>query len=151
MLARGLALKLSEALGQSVIVESRPGANGIVGAQRRPLGPRWLHHAADTGSHTASHVAKNLPYDALKDFAPITQLAGSYGLALITTRPFNTVAELVAAAKAKPGTLSYGTSGIGNLTHVSGRLFEVRAGISRSRCPTTRPRCCRIPCRVTSA
>jgi tripartite-type tricarboxylate transporter receptor subunit TctC len=93
-----------------------------------------------TGSHTANpHVAKNLPYDAIADFAPITQLAGSYGLALITTLPVNSVAELVELAKSKPGTLSYATSGVGNLTHVSGRLFEARAGISLISVPYNTP------------
>lgn len=141
VLARGLAQKLSEALGQPVIVESRPGANGIVGAQSvARSAPDGYTMLLTTGSHTANpHVAKNLPYDAIKDFAPITQLAGSYGLALITTRPFNTVAELVADAKKKPGTLSYGTSGVGNLTHVSGRLFEARAGISLISVPYNTP------------
>ena len=141
VLARGLAQKLSEALGQPVIVESRPGANGIVAAQSvARSAPDGYTMLLTTGSHTANpHVAKNLPYDAVADFAPITQLAGSYGLALITTLPVNSVAELVALAKSKPGTMSYATSGVGNLTHVSGRLFEARAGISLISVPYNTP------------
>lgn len=141
VLARGLGQKLSEALGQPVIVESRPGANGIVAAQSvARSAPDGYTMLLTTGSHTANpHVAKNLTYDAIADFAPITQLAGSYGLALITTLPVNSVAELVAMAKAKPGVLSYATSGVGNLTHVSGRLFEVRAGISLISVPYNTP------------
>ena len=141
VLARGLAQKLSEALGQPVIVESRPGANGIVAAQSvARSAPDGYTMLLTTGSHTANpHVAKNLPYDAVADFAPITQLAGSYGLALITTLPVNSVAELVALAKSKPGTMSYATSGVGNLTHVSGRLFEARSGISLISVPYNTP------------
>ena len=141
VLARGLAQKLTEYLGQSVIVESRPGANGILAAgamaKAPPDGYAFLF---TTGSHTANpHVAKDLPYDALKDFAPITQLAGSYGLALISNLPVKSAAELVELARKKPGQLSYATSGVGNLTHVAGRLFEVRAGIQMIAVPYNTP------------
>ncbi len=141
VLARGLGQKLSEALGQPVVVEARPGANGILGAQSVARSPAdGYTMLLTTGSHTANpHVTKSLPYDAIKDFAPISQIAGSYGLALITTMPVNSVAGLVALAKAKPGTLSYGTSGVGNLTHVAGRLFEARAGISMIAVPYNTP------------
>lgn len=141
VLARGLALKLTEYLGQPVIVESRPGANGIVGAQSVAKSPPdGYTMLLTTGSHTANpHVAKNLPYDALKDFAPITQLAGSYGLALLTNLPVNNVDEFIAYAKQRPGTLSYGTSGVGNLTHVAGRLFEARTGVSMISVPYNSP------------
>jgi tripartite-type tricarboxylate transporter receptor subunit TctC len=141
VLARGLAQKLTEYLGQPVVVETRPGANGIVGAQMVAKSPAdGYTMLLTTGSHTANpHVSKNLPYDAVADFAPISQLAGSYGLALLTNLPVNSVAELVALAKQKPGALSYATSGIGNLTHVSGRLFEVRAGIELISVPYNTP------------
>ena len=141
VLARALAVKLQEYLGQSVIVESRPGANGIVGAQSvarsEPDGYTML---LTTGSHSANpHVAKTLPYDAIKDFAPISQIAGSYGLALITNLPVKSVAELIALGKEKPNRLSYGMAGIGNLTHVTARLFEVRTGITMVAVPYNTP------------
>ena len=131
VLARGLAQKLHEALGQPVVVEARPGANGVVAAtavaRSAPDGYTML---LTTGSHSANpHTMKNLPYDALKDFTPITQLAGSYGLALLTSLPVKSVAELTALAKQKPGKLTYATAGVGNLTHVAGALYEKRAGI----------------------
>jgi tripartite-type tricarboxylate transporter receptor subunit TctC len=131
VLARALAQKLTENLGQPVIVENRPGANGIIGAsyvaKSAPDGYTFL---ITTGSHTANpHVSKDVPYDALKDFAPITQLAGSYGLVLLSNLPVKSVADLVELAKKKPGQLTYSTSGVGNLTHVAGRLLEARAGI----------------------
>lgn len=131
VLARALAQKLTEYLGQPVIVENRPGANGIIGAsyvaKSAPDGYTFL---ITTGSHTANpHVSKDVPYDALKDFTPITQLAGSYGLVLLSNLPVDSVASLVTLAKSKPGQLTYSTSGVGNLTHVAGRLLEARAGI----------------------
>ncbi len=131
VLARGLAQKLTEQLGQSVIVEARPGANGIIGANSvAKAPPDGYTFLITTGSHTANpHVAKDLPYDALKDFAPISQLAGSYGLVLLSNLPVKSVAELIELAKKKPGQLTYSNSGVGNLTHVAGRLFETRIGV----------------------
>ena len=131
VLARALAQKLTENLGQPVIVENKPGANGIIGAsyvaKSAPDGYTFL---ITTGSHTANpHVSKDVPYDALKDFTPITQLAGSYGLVLLSNLPVKSVGGLVELAKKKPGQLTYSTSGVGNLTHVAGRLLEARAGI----------------------
>jgi tripartite-type tricarboxylate transporter receptor subunit TctC len=82
-------------------------------------------------------VAKNLPFDVLKDFAPVTQLAASYGLALVTNLPANSVTELVDLAKKKE--LSYATNGVGNITHVAGLLFEVRAGIKMLPVPYNTP------------
>lgn len=137
VLARGLAQKLTEYLGQSVIVESRPGANGILAstavAKSEPDGYTML---LTTGSHVANPIVqKHVQYDPVKDFAPVTLLTQSYGLALVSNLPASSLADIVALAKAKPGTLTYATSGVGNLTHVAGRLFEVRAGVSMTAVP----------------
>ena len=141
ILARALALKLSQSLGQPVIVENRPGANGIVAAgsiAKAPPDGYTLH--ITSGAHIANaHVAKDLPYDVIKDFAPVTQLAASYGLALITNLPVKSVAELVALAKQKPGQLSYATNGIGNITHVAGLLFEARTSTKMVPVPYNTP------------
>ncbi|MBN8991427.1 MAG: tripartite tricarboxylate transporter substrate binding protein [Rhizobiales bacterium] len=141
VLARGLAQKLSDSLGQPVIVEARAGANGIIGTQSVAKSPPDGYTILlTTGSFTANpNVSKTPPYDVFKDFTPITQLAGSYGLALLTNLPANSVAELVAAAKQKPGTMSYATSGAGNLTHIAGRLFERRAGLDLIAVPYNTP------------
>ena len=141
VLARGLAQKLSEYLGQAVIVEARPGANGIIGtvsvATSAPDGYTML---LTTGSFTANpHASKDVKYNPLKDFAPITELAGSYGLALLTNMPVNSVADVIKEAKSKPGVLTYATSGYGNLTHVAGRLFEQRSGIKMIAVPYNNP------------
>jgi tripartite-type tricarboxylate transporter receptor subunit TctC len=93
-----------------------------------------------SGAHVANaFVSKNLSYDPIKDFAPVTQLAASYGLALITNLPVNSVAELVALAKSKPGKLSYATNGVGNVTHVAGLLFEKRTGAKMVAVPYNTP------------
>jgi tripartite-type tricarboxylate transporter receptor subunit TctC len=139
ILARALAQKLSESLGQSVIVENRPGANGIIAAgQIAKAAPDGYTLHITTGAHIANaFVAKELPYDPLKDFAPVTQLAASYGLALITNLPVKSVPELIALAKQKP--LSYATNGVGNITHVAGLLFEARTGVKMTAVPYTTP------------
>ncbi|MDC7788345.1 tripartite tricarboxylate transporter substrate binding protein [Rhodoplanes sp. TEM] len=141
VLARGLAQKLTEYLGQSVIVESRPGANGILAsttvAKSEPDGYTML---LTTGSHVANPIVqKHVQYDPVKDFAPVTLLAQSYGLALVSNLPARTTADIVALARQKPGALTYATSGVGNLTHVAGRLFEARAGITMTAVPYNTP------------
>jgi tripartite-type tricarboxylate transporter receptor subunit TctC len=140
-LSRGLAQKLSDYLGQSVIVETKTGANGIVGATTvARAAPDGYTILLTTGSHTANpHVTAKLPYDALGDFAPISQIAGSYGLVLLSNLAVKSLPELVALAKTKPDGLSYATSGIGNLTHVAGRLLEARAGIKLVAVPYNGP------------
>lgn len=141
VLARGLAQKLTEYLGQSVIVESRPGANGILAsttvAKSEPDGYTML---LTTGSHVANPIVqKHVQYDPVRDFAPVTLLAQSYGLALVSNLPARTTADIVALARQKPGSLTYATSGVGNLTHVAGRLFETRAGITMTAVPYNTP------------
>jgi tripartite-type tricarboxylate transporter receptor subunit TctC len=141
VLARALAQKLSDSLGQSVIVESRPGANGIIAstavAKADPDGYTML---LTTGSHIANAIVqRHITYHPINDFAPATLFALSYGLALVSNLPVNSVAEIVDLAKKKPGQLTYATSGIGNLTHVAGRLFEARAGISLTAVPYSSP------------
>jgi tripartite-type tricarboxylate transporter receptor subunit TctC len=141
ILARALALKLNQSLGQPVIVENRPGANGIVAAGSiAKAAPDGYTLHVTSGAHIANaHVAKDLPYDVIKDFAPVTQLAASYGLALITNLPVTSVAELVALARQKPGQLSYATNGVGNITHVAGLLFEARTNTKMVPVPYNTP------------
>ncbi len=130
ILGRALAAKLQQSMGQPVVLENRPGANGIVAtgavAKAPPDGYTLL---ITSGAHIANaFVTKELPFDVINDFAPVTQLAASYGLALITNLPVNSVPELIALAKSKPGRLTYATNGIGNITHVAGLLFDARTG-----------------------
>ena len=141
ILGRALAQKLTDSLGVPVILENRPGANGIIAAtaiaKAEPDG--YTIHIT-TGGHIANaFVTKSLPYDVLKDFTPVTQLAASYGLALITNLPVKSVAELVALAKQKPGTLTYATNGVGNITHIAGLLFDARSGTKMIPVPYNTP------------
>jgi tripartite-type tricarboxylate transporter receptor subunit TctC len=141
VLGRALTQRLSEALGQSVVLENRPGANGIVAAgaiAKAPPDGYTMH--ITSGAHIANaHVSKDLPYDVIKDFAPVTQLAASYGLALITNLPVRSIPELIQLAKSRPGQLSYATNGIGNITHIAGLLFEARTGTKMIAVPYNTP------------
>jgi tripartite-type tricarboxylate transporter receptor subunit TctC len=141
VLGRALAAKTSESLGQPVVVENRPGANGIVaGGVIAKSPPDGYTVMITSGAHIANaFVAKSLPFDVLKDFAPVTQLAASYGLALVTNLPVKSVHELIALAKSKPGKLTYATNGVGNVTHVAGLLFDARTGTKMVAVPYNTP------------
>ncbi len=131
VLARALADKLQQSLGQPVIVESKPGAGATLGAdyvaKAKPDGYTLLVGAVH---HTiASSVYKKLPYDFQKDFAPITTIALVPNVLTVNAgNPAKTVAELVAQAKAQPGKLNYGSNGNGTAQHLIGTQFENLTG-----------------------
>lgn len=131
VLARTLGDKLSQSLGQAVIVESRPGAGATLGAdyvaKSRPDGYTLLIGAIH---HTiATSVYKNLPYDFQKDFAPITTIALVPNVLVVNaSTPARSVAELVALAKAQPGKLTYGSNGNGTAQHLIGTEFQNLTG-----------------------
>lgn len=131
--ARALADSLHKTTGRQVIVDNRPGAGGLIGtaevARAKPDGSVLLF---TTGGHTTNAVLyTKLPYDSLRDFTPITQIDKSPGFVLLVRAdsPYNSVAQLIQAAKGKPGTISYGSWGTGNTTHLIGELFTRAAGI----------------------
>ena len=131
--ARVVAQKLTDAWGQQFIVDNRPGANGIIGleagARAKPDG-YTLALGVPSSLTMNPYVYKSLPYDTLRDFAPITQTASNtFGLVINPALPVKTVRELVALAKSRPGELSYGSFGIGNQTHLGGELFSSQIGI----------------------
>ncbi|HEX2216703.1 MAG TPA: tripartite tricarboxylate transporter substrate binding protein [Xanthobacteraceae bacterium] len=133
LVGRPLAQKVSEAIGQTIVIENRPGANGIIGtnavAKSAPDGYTMLQ---TTGSFTANpSMVKNMPYDPLSDLAPITQIAESYGLLLMvpTNSPIKSLADLVERAKKEPGKLNYAITGFGNITHVTVEFFKKLADI----------------------
>ena len=132
VLARALADKLQQSLGQPVIVESRPGAGATLGAdyvaKAKPDGYTLLIGAVH---HTiASSVYKKLPYDFQKDFVPITGLALVPNVLVVNAgaTPAKSVAELVAAVKAHPGQWSYGSNGNGTAQHLIGTQFQNATG-----------------------
>jgi tripartite-type tricarboxylate transporter receptor subunit TctC len=138
VLARALAEKLTTSLGQTVIVESKPGAGATLGAdfvaKSKADGYTLLMGAVH---HTiAPAVFKKLPYDLQKDFAPITTVALVPNVLTISAmNPAKTVAELVAQAKAAPGKLNYGSNGNGTAQHLIGTQFEAVNGIEIAHIP----------------
>jgi len=133
LLTRVVAQKLTESLGVQVVVEDRPGAGGNIGAElvakAPPDGYVLLMGNASTLAINAS-LFKQLPYDPSGSFAPISLVAE---VPLILTvnpaTPFRTVQELIAAARAKPGSLNYGLGGNGSTTHLGMELFKSMAGV----------------------
>jgi tripartite-type tricarboxylate transporter receptor subunit TctC len=131
--ARIVAQKVSASVGQSVVVENKPGAGGSVAtdhvAKSAPDGHTIL--LGSVGSLTVNpHLIKNLPYDPFRDLAPIT-MAVEFANVLVVhpSVPAGTLAEFVKLAKDKPGTLTYGSSGIGGAGHLAGELLKIMAGI----------------------
>jgi tripartite-type tricarboxylate transporter receptor subunit TctC len=137
--ARVLAQKLSELWGQQVVVEDRPGANAIIGmdyvAKAAPDG-YTIVYAPITSVTTNAFIYKSLPYQPLRDFAPITQATENpLGAVAFPGSGIKTIKDLVARAKAEQGKLNYGTFGIGNLTHLMGVLLSSAAGIEMTHVP----------------
>lgn len=141
VLARAFAKEMSEDLKQPVVVENMTGSNGVLAstnvARAQPDGYTLLFV---TGSHVANAaIGKNIGYDPITDFSPVFMFAQSYGLALITSLPVSSVANLVDLAKSKRGQLTYATSGLGNITHVAGVLLQKYADISLIDVPYNSP------------
>ncbi len=133
IVARVLALKLSEAMGQQVVVDNRPGAGGSIGADIVAKSPPdgYTMVTAVTGIMAINQfLYRKLPFDPEKDFAPVTQV-GSLPLILVVhpSLPAKSVREFIAIAKAKPGQLNYGSSGVGTATHMTTELFKTMAGV----------------------
>lgn len=132
VLARGLAQKLSEDLGQPVIIDNRPGANTNLGtemvARAAPDGYTLL--LTVNGLTINPSLYGNLPYDPIKDFAPVSLIATSpLVLVIHPSLPTRSVQELIALAKSKAGQLLYGSLGNGSLAHLAGEMFNTMASV----------------------
>jgi tripartite-type tricarboxylate transporter receptor subunit TctC len=139
VVARAIGQKLSEAWGQPVVIDNRPGAGGNIGAdlvaKSPPDGYTILEGALSTHAVNISLYGK-LPYDPIKDFAPISLVAVTPNvLVLNASTPFNTVPELIAYAKANPGKLSFGSGSNGSAGHLAGELFKTEAHVDMVHVP----------------
>ncbi len=139
ILSRDFAAKLGEELKQQVIIENKPGAGGTIGADLvAKAAPDGYTLTIGTSSNHAIAVSlyKKLPYDPIKDFAPITMLAVSQNVVVINPAlPANNIKELVAYAKANPGKLNFGSSGNGTISHLTGEMFNTLNGTQITHIP----------------
>jgi tripartite-type tricarboxylate transporter receptor subunit TctC len=124
--ARTVAQKLGERLGQQVVVDNRPGAAGNIGMELTAKAPAdGYTMVLVSASHTVNRSLQKLSYDLLRDFAPVSQItAQPYCLTVHPSVQAHTVKELLALARAKPNTLTYGSSGTGGLSHLAGAMLS---------------------------
>ena len=132
-LARVIGERLQTALGQSIVIDSRPGAGGNIGAAfvaRAPADGHTLLIGTDAMMTSNLHLYRSMAFDPAKDFEPITN-AGANIIALAVNHmvPVNSVAELIAYAKSKPGSLKFGSSGMASPHHLAGELLKLKTGI----------------------
>lgn len=133
VVARQLAENLTRMWGQRVIVENKPGAAGTIASRQlvtaAPDGRTLIIVASGHAINELIH--ENLPYKTVGDFTPIAQVADIPNVLLVPKdSPYRTVADLIAAAKDKPGALTYGTAGIGTSVHLAGEMFKFMTGVS---------------------
>jgi tripartite-type tricarboxylate transporter receptor subunit TctC len=134
--------QVAKQVNQPIVVENRPGAGGTIGvaavAKAAPNGNTILVHSSSFSSAYSLH--KNLPYDTLNDFAAVVAL-GKTPTVLVTapSKGFKTVADLTAAAKAKPGAMNFASAGIGSVSHLAAERFRLSAGIDAQHIPFRGP------------
>ena len=131
--ARVMLPRLSEDLGQPIVTENHAGASGIIGSDlvaKAPADGHTLLMGTSAILVTVPFLNRNVPFDVLKDFTPVSQLLGIVStLAINPALPVKNVAELVEYAKKNPGKLTYGSTGVGTLPHLNGEIPKVTAGI----------------------
>lgn len=131
--ARITAQRLPEFLSQPVVVDNRPGGGGVIGADivaKAPADGHTLLVASVGLMAILPFLQDKLPYDAFQDFVPITNLVGGPTVLIVhPSVPVRTVKELIALARARPGQLTYGSTGPGQMSHLSGELLKRQAGI----------------------
>ena len=138
ILARTLGDVVSRQWGQPVVVENRPGAGGVVASQTLVTSPPdgYTLIVVASGHATNPFLYPKIPYDTFKDFAPISLLASSPNILLVRAdSPFKTLGDMIARARAKPGSLSFGHAGTGTSTHLAGELLKNLARIDLNAIP----------------
>ena len=132
VVTRIIAQKMSQGLGQPVVVENRAGANAIVGSQvvAQSAADGYTLLAASNGNAVNVSLYKDLPFDMVRDFVPVASVASMPNvIAVHPSQPIHSLAELIAAAKKNPDALSYGHAGVGSSQHLSGELLKLMAGV----------------------
>ena len=138
LMARIMGEKLSDLWKQPVIVENRPGAAGSIGMDyaARQAGDGYSFVIGNLGPALVNPIIQKVPYSMEKDFIPISLVAtGPNILVVPMTSPYKTLGDLVTAARGKPGVISFGTSGPGSMSHLSGELLIRQAGIKLNAVP----------------
>lgn len=137
IVARVIGQKLAESLGQQVLVDNRGGGNTIIGSEALVKSPPDGHSILLVSStHVINPSLLPMPYDAVKDFAPVaTLVATEYLLVLHASVPANDLKELLALARSKPGQLNYASSGTGTTNHLAPELISIMAGITLQHIP----------------
>jgi len=139
ILARAASQKMSEAWGQPVIVDNRPGAGGNIGAElvAKSANDGYTLLMGTVGTHAINTALySKMPYDHVKDFVPIVLVAGVPNVLVIhPSVPANSVQELIAYGKANPGKLNFASSGAGTSIHLAGELFKVSTGVQMQHVP----------------
>ncbi len=139
ILARLVAQKTGEALGQPMVVENRPGAGGNIGAEAaaRSAADGYTLLMGTLGTQvTNQFIYPRMPYDSAKDFAPVTLVANSPNVLLInSTLPANSIGELIALARREPGKINYASTSTGGSPHLSGELLSMMAGVKMQHVP----------------
>jgi tripartite-type tricarboxylate transporter receptor subunit TctC len=138
VLARTLGDVVSKQWGQSVVVENRPGAGGLIASQALATSPPdgYTLIVVASGHATNAFLYPRIPYDTFRDFTPISLLASSPNVLLVRAdSPFKTLGDMIAAAKAKPGSLSFAHAGTGTSTHLAGELLKNLAKIDLNAIP----------------
>ncbi|MGE5096657.1 MAG: tripartite tricarboxylate transporter substrate binding protein [Betaproteobacteria bacterium] len=137
--ARTIAQKISAGLGQQVVVDNRAGAGGVVGAELAAKSPPdgYTLFLGGVGSHAINpSLHRNLPYDPVRDFAPVCLVASAPLILVVNpSMPANSVAELIALAKSKPGALDYASNGNGSSSHLAAVMFESMTGTKMTHVP----------------
>ena len=131
--ARLVGMKLSESIGQPVVVENRPGGAGVIASEIVVKAPSDGHtlYLASTTFTAAPSLVKKLPFDTLHDFAPVTRLAVvPAALIMHASLPVNSASQLIALAKKRPGQVTFGSAGVGSGSHLAGELFKLIARVN---------------------
>jgi tripartite-type tricarboxylate transporter receptor subunit TctC len=142
VVARVVLDEVSRGVGQSFVIENRPGGGGVIGAaavaKADPDGYTILLHSSSLSSQVVLH--KSLPYDAIRDFAPVAMFGIQPSvLVAAPSKGFKTVADLVTAAKAKPGALNFASAGIGSASHMAAERLRIASGIDVQHIPFRGP------------